>query len=673
MNQEIRAQIPDTIKETFLPAIIIKSFEQSKMLRDVPAAVSYIGKQTLSSFSPTSLVSSLNTVPGVKMEERSPGSYRLNIRGSTLRSPFGVRNVKIYFNDIPFTDPGGNSYFNQLGFYNFNSLEIIKGANNSVYGAGTGGVMLIESLSTIEKSNVFTEYSTGSYNLQNLYASLNIKNNGRTSKFGVQHQENEGYRDHSNLKRNIYSYNGLYNVGNDHSIKTTFLYGDLFYQTPGALTGTEFKNNPRSSRPSVGQIPGASDANTFVHQQMFLAGITYAQPVIKNIVNKTTLYGMYTEFRNPALITYAKNAEPDFGGRTAFNYNRLIKNGKVHADIGFEYQKGFTSVTLFKNINGNQDSLRTNDEINNRQYFLFAQSSVDFFSWSATVGASLNESRLHFVRFTPRSLGIQERTFANQIAPRIALMRKFKNINIYSALSKGFSPPTTSELLPNGGSINIDLNAEKAVNYELGIKATLWKHLYIDINAFTFSLKNTIVQRRNATAGDYYYNAGSTSQHGIETLVTYNLFNPENQKTKGRISLSYTLYDFKYNEFKQQGNDFSGNKLPSVPSNSLNVAFDVSLLNGIFGSINYYYSDRVPLNDANSEYASCYHLLSAKAGVEKIIRSFKLKLGFGADNLINETYSLGNDINAFGGRYYNAAPGRNFYLSLAVQIFKKEN
>ena len=36
-------------------------------------------------------------IPGVRMEERTPGSYRLSIRGSLLRSPFGIRNVKVYF------------------------------------------------------------------------------------------------------------------------------------------------------------------------------------------------------------------------------------------------------------------------------------------------------------------------------------------------------------------------------------------------------------------------------------------------------------------------------------------------------------------------------------------------------------------------------------------------
>jgi iron complex outermembrane receptor protein len=39
----------------------------------------------------------------------------------------------------------------------------------------------------------------------------------------------------------------------------------------------------------------------------------------------------------------------------------------------------------------------------------------------------------------------------------------------------------------------------------------------------------------------------------------------------------------------------------------------------------------------------------------------------GADNLLNETYSLGNDINAAAGRYYNAAPQRNYYAGISFQ------
>src|SRR5882724_11018433 len=116
--------------------VVVKAYEQNRKLTDVGAPVSFVGKSSLGRFANNSILPALNTVPGVRMEERSPGSYRMNIRGSTLRSPFGVRNVKIYFDDIPFTDAGGNTYLNQLSYYNFNSIEVIKGPGGSLYGAG---------------------------------------------------------------------------------------------------------------------------------------------------------------------------------------------------------------------------------------------------------------------------------------------------------------------------------------------------------------------------------------------------------------------------------------------------------------------------------------------------------------------------------------------------------
>ena len=36
-----------------------------------------------------SILPAVNIIPGIRMEERSPGSYRLNIRGSSLRAPLG--------------------------------------------------------------------------------------------------------------------------------------------------------------------------------------------------------------------------------------------------------------------------------------------------------------------------------------------------------------------------------------------------------------------------------------------------------------------------------------------------------------------------------------------------------------------------------------------------------
>src|SRR5215831_1074154 len=198
LSSSSQDQVPDSSKN--LSEVTVKAFEQNKELKQTPAAINYVGPAQLQRFNNTNILPAVNSTPGVRMEERSPGSYRMNIRGSTLRSPFGVRNVKIYFDEIPFTDAGGNTYLNQLSYYNFNSIEIIKGPEGSIYGAGTGGVMLIRSQSDEWKKYFQATIIGGSYGLFNANAQLNVGSEKFQDHFNYSHQSSDGYRDHTSMR-----------------------------------------------------------------------------------------------------------------------------------------------------------------------------------------------------------------------------------------------------------------------------------------------------------------------------------------------------------------------------------------------------------------------------------------------------------------------------------------
>ncbi|MFX5793353.1 Plug domain-containing protein, partial [Acinetobacter baumannii] len=87
--------------DTSLQEVVVHSFQQQVKWKEAAASVAVISSKELDRFSIPSLVPVFNTVAGVRMEERSPGSYRIAIRGNLLRSPFGVRNLKIYWNGLP--------------------------------------------------------------------------------------------------------------------------------------------------------------------------------------------------------------------------------------------------------------------------------------------------------------------------------------------------------------------------------------------------------------------------------------------------------------------------------------------------------------------------------------------------------------------------------------------
>src|SRR5688500_15151896 len=188
-----------------LSEVTVRSFEQNRRQSLSTASVRVIDMNNSDRNNKSSLVSELNTVAGVRMEERSPGSYRLSIRGSSLRSPFGVRNLKVYWNGIPVTDAGGNTYFNQFAWNNFSSIELSKGPAASMYGAGTGGLILMETLSSWQPG-VTAEYITGSYNLQNIFVSARYGKKANTNQVSYAHNQVNGYRTQSRLRRDNFSW-----------------------------------------------------------------------------------------------------------------------------------------------------------------------------------------------------------------------------------------------------------------------------------------------------------------------------------------------------------------------------------------------------------------------------------------------------------------------------------
>ncbi|MFC7669654.1 TonB-dependent receptor plug domain-containing protein [Hymenobacter humi] len=80
---------PDTAHAVALPEATVTGYGQRLPLRRTAAAVSVLDARVIEQFSPTALTQAVNTLPGVRLEERATASYRLNIRGSTLRSPLG--------------------------------------------------------------------------------------------------------------------------------------------------------------------------------------------------------------------------------------------------------------------------------------------------------------------------------------------------------------------------------------------------------------------------------------------------------------------------------------------------------------------------------------------------------------------------------------------------------
>jgi iron complex outermembrane recepter protein len=666
-----------------LNEIIVQGYEDNRPLLEVPAAIVSLKPQDLERFNNSSIVSAMNTLPGVRMEERSPGSFRLAIRGSALRSPFNVRNVKMYWNGMPLTDAGGNTYLNGLDFNNLQNIEVIKGPGASLYGAGTGGVVLLDSPFAPESQTSFQITSlSGTYGLLGINGILQTASAKQNTTVLYARQQAEGYREQTEMRREVINLQSQILASKNRTLAVNVFYTDLYYQTPGGLNATQLLANPRQARPATPTIRGAVEQQAAIFLKTFYGGLSQTYQFNPNWSNRTAFYFTYNQIENPSIRNYERRIEPGFGGRSVNNYR--FEQGKIKGKLtlGGEFQYGYNNTRVFGNRLGQVDTLQTDDEIRTTSYNLFAQIELDLpKQFYLTLGGSYNQLIYNYLRLSQVPNDQQKLAFAPVFSPRLALLKKLKpNLSVYGSVSAGFSPPTIAEVRPSEGTFNRDLQPEKGINYELGVRGSAWKNkLQFDLTMFQFDLNETIVVRRTADGADFFVNAGSTNQRGIETMLSYQIIQDKNLIINDlKLFVNYTYYDFRFKNYQKQASqleDFSGNWLTGVAPHIVVAGLDLQTKIGFYANLTYNFTDRIPLNDANTFFASGYRLLGGRVGFRRVFaQKFGLEAWLGIDNALNELYSLGNDLNAVGNRFFNPAADRNFFGGLRLKwIWAKDS
>jgi len=97
------------------------------------------------------------------------------------------------------------------------------------------------------------------------------------------------------------------------------------------------------------------------------------------------------------------------------------------------------------------------------------------------------------------------------------------------------------------------------------------------LNYFDFRLKDAIVRQVNSAGAEYFVNAGSTIQKGIESELYWMLLKSSSSKGFKKIVLSQstTINNFKFDQYSIGANNFSGKKLTGVPTEVIVFALDV--------------------------------------------------------------------------------------------------
>ena len=655
-----------------LQPIDLKVYFAKQSLLSTTTALHHINSANIQQQSNQTLLTALNTVSGIRMEERSPGSYRIAMRGSLIRSPFGIRNTKVYIDEFPLTDAGGNTYINLLDPSALNSILILKGPDGSLYGANSGGIIKItpQGFGNLE-NRIDVNVNMGSFGLFSEQAAIQHKvNNNYQFAINQSFIRSNGYRENTGLNKKVFQTSHQWSYNPTSQLRVFALYTDLGYQTPGGLTLEQYNENPKQARPQAGKIPGAVEQKAAIYNKTLFGGISHTKLLNNNLTHNISIFGSSTDFKNPFITNYEKRKESNIGLRTFLSYDRIINSKVLQMQLGVEGMYGKNNIENFDNDKGTPTTMQANDKLDNQSWNFFYRTQIEILqNWNVEGSIGLNTNSIQYKKYYP-NVENGNINFNTQWMPRLASSYQWNNMAWRISYSKGYSPLTIAEVRSSTNEINTSLQPEQGNNYEIGYKIkSNNQRLLLDIAAYSYTMDNGIMREVNDVGQEYFSNIGQMKQKSIESTL-WALILQNNGFIK---SLSYqgalTYNHYRFGKDNNNATSIDGNKITAVPdwtwTNSITIDLPLDLCLNVFHN----YTSTIPLNDMNTVFANKYNLVQTKASWKtKLYKSIGLEFYMGIDNVLNEKYSLGNDINAFGGRYFNAAPTRNYYVGLKASF-----
>lgn len=638
---------------TSLKEITVRGYDTGQNAQDTPASLISLGEKEVQRYLLSDPLPLFNAHPGVRLEERSPGSYRLALRGSALRSPYGVRNVKVYWEGIPLSDANGTTYLNLIDFSSLGRMEIIKGPSGSIYGAGNGGVIHLSSPSASPGHQIKTgvqmgAYRTLNYTTQYQYADAKLKLMGAYSR-----RSTDGYRHHAKSEGQNLLLNAALALNAKHHLNYLFSYADTDYRTPGGLTLAQMQANRRASRPATPTLPSAEAQNAGIAQNYLLNGLSYLWIIRPDLEWNSTVFYAENTLANPFITSYEDRKEKTQGYRTVLKY----KLGSGAILLGSEGLFTRSTFDVKENNGGVPAAHLYFTRLNSRQLTHFAQVHYPIFRTThLTAGLSYNTQ--YYLNRT-QDFSLSERP-GTPWTPRVSLQHNLSpNKNLYYAFSNGYSPPTAQEMTANyENGKNLRLQAEKGQSHEWGFKARWNSAWSTEITVYHQNLRHALTRHVEENGNEWFQNTGKITQKGLELSQQYKTA-PE-RSLNAVILFTASVSDYTFKEFTSENQDLSGKKLPGIPDTQLALAARLNHRSGLYLNADLGWQSSQFLNSQNTAKAEDFFTSRVRLGAEKGIGSrLRLHVYTGADNLLNQRYSLGFDFNAIGNRYYNPAPLRN--------------
>ena len=636
-----------------LKQVRVEAMKISSLKKEVPYSISVLNfKENQKLFQQLSLQEYLEGVPG--LFSLNANNYaqdlRISLRGFGARSAFGIRGIKIIIDGIPETTPDGQGQIDNAPLGLIEKIEVLRGPQASFYGNAAGGVISIKTIDSLSENKNIFKSSFGNYNLQSYQFTSYLNKKNTSALIYFNNIQTDGFRKNSALKQKAINLKVKHRFTDQSLLNFQFNYTDSpLAQDSGGLTKEETLLEWDMARQRN------IDYDTYEKINQLKFGFNWEKKLRKKI--KLNLFSFYSnrDFYGKLPFEFGGIIDLDRfyqGLGSSLIYNDINENYTHQIQFGIEYYSQNDFRKRYKNLNGVKGSNVFDQKENFDTTAIFLIDKIELNNW-------IIRSSLRYDNLLISTDNSKYNKYYNVINPSFGFTNEFKNEQyIFLNFSTSFETPTLSELSANPSGLegfNLELNPSKAHSYEFGWKSYKSNYL-IEANIFYIKSSNEVLpyELEDFPGRSFYENAGETERRGFEL---FSRFNWGSYSVEG--SFTYAKYSFKNEDH---------NDLPGIPGTHWIIKVENNLNRGWTSRLTYENVGGFYANNINTVFINSFQKTRFQIAKRINFNSKIIDFSAGINNLLNKRYYDNIRLNAFGSRYYEPAPPRNFYISIALKL-----
>jgi iron complex outermembrane receptor protein len=645
----------------------------------------------------------LRESPGISIKQgNGPRDMGISIRGSNARNGFAIRNIVIFDDGFPVTQPDGLSRSDLIDPKAYGAIDVIRGPSSALYGNyATGGALNFRTRPGRTIDGVEYGVEGGSFGYLNNYLAAGKKIGNFEYSLFASDARGDGFIQNSWFNTQTVNFLGTLHLTPDDRFTVKFINNNLETRLPIRLSLNQYNQNPFQQGCEFAGITacasvsllnnGFNGARTPTTAIQAGLGREDRRTIVggrweHDFDNTTTWRNQFTfDDRNISQPTSNTSAIGDF---PSYNYmSDVTKRGEI---LGMESTTYFgawyntlAASSDTRNVmpggNAKLGLLQSNTFSSTSNYGVRAREELKIapnltaiagIGWETTVLSGVNTTYAYPTTNVPTAVTTlisADRQFQNT-APELALLYKLNpEWQFRARVATGYGTPQVSNLfvLSNGqNGNNTQLKTQQNLGYDIGFDWTPNNTLTFSATGFYEFFKNELVTQAtpvNAPNASFTFNAPKSEHRGVELAADWKFY------PGWRFTAAYTYLDEFYTEYTENivnGATFSfnraGNKIPGVSPHELTARLGYDQmwgpLAGLGAFVEVQWKDSFYMDNANLLKAPGYELVNLNVHYKTDLQSdyFKsLSMFAEVRNVFDRTYvasanNIANSVTAAG-------------------------